>query len=245
MRHEASGYGEDLAFVHDTGFGGFAREAAPGVLAILARTGVDSGRVLDLGCGSGIWASCLVKHGYQVVGIDSSEAMIRLARRRAPNAEFQVGSLFRGALPRCEAVTALGECVSYLFDRAGRTLPRLFRRVYAALAPGGVFVFDLVEPGELGAAGTARVFVQDGDWLVAVEKAEDGARGILTRRIVTFRRLGRRYRRSEELHRLRLHRAADVLRDLRAAGFRARAIRRYGALRLATARVGFVARKPA
>jgi SAM-dependent methyltransferase len=241
----ARGYDQDLAFVHDAGFGGFARAAAPGVLALLARAGVASGRVLDLGCGSGIWAERLLERGYDVVGIDISPAMIRLARRRAPRAEFRVGSLFRGALPRCDAVTALGECVSYLFDREGHALPRLLRRVYRALAPGGVFVFDVIEPGGRRAARAARTFTNGTGWFVAAEKSEDRTRGILTRRIVTFRKVGRAYRRSEEVHRLRLQRAADVLRELRAAGFRARAIRGYGALRLPAARVGFVARKPA
>ena len=133
-------YREDLAFVHDVGFGAFAREAAPGVLEILAAAGVRSGRVVDLGCGSGIWAERLVERGYEVLGIDISEAMIRRARRRVPEAQFRIGSLFRAEIPRCAAVTALGECISYRFEpgRGGHVLPRLFRRVHAALAPGGV-----------------------------------------------------------------------------------------------------------
>jgi SAM-dependent methyltransferase len=243
----SSGYREDLAFVHDAGFGDFARQAAPGILEILARAGVGSGRVVDLGCGSGVWAARLVERGYDVVGIDSSEAMIRLARRRVPDAEFRVESLFRTEIPPCNAVTSLGECIGYLFDPAhdGRALTRLFRRVHAALSPGGVFVFDVMEPGELGAAKSARGFAQGEGWLVAVEKTEDRERRILTRRIVTFRRVGRVYRRADETHRVRLHAAAAVLRELREAGFRARTVRRYGALPLPRARAGFVARKPA
>jgi len=49
-------YGEDLAYIHDVGFGDFAWRAAPGVLARLQRHGVDHGTVVDLGCGTGIWA---------------------------------------------------------------------------------------------------------------------------------------------------------------------------------------------
>ncbi len=240
-------YGEDLAFVHDVGFGGFARAAAPGVLEILAAAGVRSGRVVDLGCGSGIWAERLVERGYAVQGIDISEAMIRKARRRVPEAEFRVGSLFRDEIPPCAAVTSLGECLSYLVEpRAGRHgLLRLFRRVHAALAPGGVFVFDLIEPGELGTRARASVVARGEGWLVAVDKEEDRERGILTRRIATFREVGRLYRRSDETHRLRLYRAGEVVRELRKAGFRARVVRSSGALPLPRARAGFVARKPA
>ena len=49
-----SPYGRDLAHVHDIGYGDFAREAAPGLLALLRAAGVDGGLVVDLRCGSGI-----------------------------------------------------------------------------------------------------------------------------------------------------------------------------------------------
>ena len=247
MRAPRAPYGEDLAFVHDVGFGDFAREAAPGVLEILAGAGVRSGRVVDLGCGSGIWAERLVARGYEVLGIDVSKAMIRRARRRVPGGEFRVGSLFRVPIPPCAAVTSLGECLGYLVEphASRRALPALFRRVHAALAPGGVFVFDLLGPGELGARTRATAVARGEGWLVAVEKEEDRERGVLTRRIATFRAVGRLYRRSDEVHRLRLCRAGDVVRELRRAGFHARMVRTYGALSLPRARSGFVARKPA
>jgi hypothetical protein len=49
-------YGADLAFIYDVGFGGHARRAAPTLLAILHQSGISAGLVVDLGCGSGIWA---------------------------------------------------------------------------------------------------------------------------------------------------------------------------------------------
>ena len=49
-------YGEDLAYIHDVGFGDFALGAAPGMLEILRRSGIRGALVVDLGCGSGLWA---------------------------------------------------------------------------------------------------------------------------------------------------------------------------------------------
>src|SRR5438132_2099798 len=147
-------YQDDLAFIHDAGYGDFAREAAPGLLDIFAGCGIRDGLVVDLGCGSGLWAEQLIKRGYEVLGIDISDAMIRLARQRAPQAEFRGSSLFQADIPTCRAVTSLGECISYLFDTTtdNRKLKQLFRRVYAALAPGGVFVFDVMEREARGRA---------------------------------------------------------------------------------------------
>ena len=109
-------YKEDLAFIHDVGFGDFVLKSAPGILDILNRSNIHDGLIVDLGCGSGRWAEQLTRAGYRVLGIDISEAMIRIARRRAPRAEFRIGSLFDVDLPLCNGVTSLGECVNYLFD---------------------------------------------------------------------------------------------------------------------------------
>src|SRR5690348_4398418 len=92
-------YDTDLAYVHDTGFGDFARNSAPGVLKIISECGDASRLVVDLGCGSGIWARLLADAGYQVLGVDISAAMIEIARQRVPEATFQVGSFVDTQIP--------------------------------------------------------------------------------------------------------------------------------------------------
>src|SRR5262245_1645681 len=99
-------YHEDLAYIHDVGHGDFARDAAPGVLEIFRSSSIHVGLVVDLGCGSGIWAEELVLAGYNVLGVDISAAMLALARGRVPSAEFRLGSFLDINLPRCVAVTA-------------------------------------------------------------------------------------------------------------------------------------------
>jgi SAM-dependent methyltransferase len=109
-------YREDLAYIHDVGHADFALESAPGILEILAQNGIRDGLVVDLGCGSGLWARELIDAGYRVLGIDISEAMIEISRERVPEAEFRVGSLFVADIPPCVAVTAVSEVLNYLFD---------------------------------------------------------------------------------------------------------------------------------
>src|SRR5215471_5541073 len=142
-------YKNDLAYIHDTGFGDFAKNSAPGLLDILHKNGIKSGLVIDLGCGSGIWASELSRHEYDVLGIDLSTSMIEIARKRVPNAHFRTESLLKAELPHCVAVTSLGECFNYLFDESNslNQMRRLFRRVHSALQPGGLLIFDIAVPG--------------------------------------------------------------------------------------------------
>src|SRR5882724_10627704 len=85
-------YAEDLAYVHDAGFGDQAEAAADQLLEELAAGNVESGTVIDLGCGSGIASARIAAAGFDVVGIDQSAAFIELARAKVPGGEFRVGS---------------------------------------------------------------------------------------------------------------------------------------------------------
>jgi SAM-dependent methyltransferase len=237
-------YGEDLAYIHDAGHADFALESAPGILEILARNGIHEGLVVDLGCGSGLWARELVDAGYRVLGIDISEAMIELSRRRVPEAEFRVGSLFDADISPCGAVTAISEVLNYLFDEEAGGLTPLFRRVFEALVPGGVFVFDVLGPGQVPPGTTARGFRVGEDWAVLSERGEDAGRGTMTRRIVSFRKVGECYRRKDEVHRVRLYDPSELSAELRDAGFRVRTLDAYGDHPLGRGHAAFEARKP-
>ena len=239
-------YQEDLAYIHDVGHADFALRSAPGILDMLRENGVSDGLVVDLGCGSGLWARELLREGFRVLGIDISEAMVEIARRKAPGAEFRVGSLFEAPLPPCDAVTAISEVLNYLFDPENeeRGLERLFGRVYEALRPGGVFVFDVLGPGQVQPGTTSRGWSAGEDWAVLNEKAEDRERGTMTRRIVSFRKVGEHYRRDGEVHRVRLYDPEEVEGSLGRAGFEVTTLGAYGDHSLGQNHAAFVARRP-
>lgn len=238
-------YGEDLAWIHDVGFGDFARESAPGVLALLREAGIDRGLVVDLGCGSGIWAEELIAAGYRVLGIDASPAMIEIARARVPAAEFRVASLFDAEIPTCAVVTSLDECLSYRSDPDDDAkLPGLFERIHRALQPGGLFVFDVVQPGREAPPGGPHRRWRDGEeWAVLIEAGEDREHRTLSRRIISFRRVGELYRRSDEIHLLRLHEPPEIVFLLERAGFSVRLLKGYGARPFVAGQIGFAAQR--
>lgn len=115
--------GPDQAIIHHREFGGLADAAASHLLGLLAARGLN-GRVIDLGCGSGLLARRLVDAGYDVTGFDLSESMVTLAREHAPRATFTAVALLDAELPTgCVAVAATGEVLNY-----GTDPPRRSRR---------------------------------------------------------------------------------------------------------------------
>jgi SAM-dependent methyltransferase len=216
-------YAADLTFVHDVGFTNYVRSAVPFLVAHLVRGGGGQETIIDLGCGTGVWCAELLTHGFDVVGIDLSPDMIELAKTRAPQARFICGSLHTCDLPPCDGVTAIGEVLNYLHDeRAGveGAMRSLFERIASAITPGGNFIFDLALHGRCPEGSSAKHWVED-DWAMC-QRAEERY-GVLTRRLTVFRKTKTAlWRRSDEVHRLRLYAVDDVVAMLEAAGFAVR-----------------------
>jgi len=170
--------------------------------------------------------------------------MIELARQRVPKARFHVGSFVEFRLPACRAVTALGEVFNYLFDpnNSLQTLRRVCKRIFHALTPNGLLVFDVAEPGRC--EGLIQRFVEGDDWSCLVEYRRDAAKQRLTRRIVSFRGVGDTYRRHEETHVQQLYPRTKIAEMLRAIGFRVRHVGSYAKYPLSAGVAGFLARKP-
>jgi SAM-dependent methyltransferase len=246
-------FSTDLAYIHDAGFGGFAERAAPEIIRILRQHGIraragsrDAVRIVEVGCGSGTLARHLVDAGYEVEGFDVSPAMLQLARRKVPEAKFRVRSLTDLKVPAGAAVVAIGEVITYVPARSsGGELPpalrRFFARVHDALEPNGLLIFDFIESAK---RRTYRAKTKAGrGWVIAAHAELDDGGRVLTRRLVTIRRIGRQYRRSQESHRVRVYTRRAVARALAAAGFTATMSRSYGGYRLMAGDVAVIARK--
>ncbi|WP_433697271.1 class I SAM-dependent DNA methyltransferase [Nocardiopsis sp. CA-288880] len=122
----------------------------PDLLATCRRAlrhhGTPGRRLLDLGCGTGKGTIPLAEDGFEVTGVDSSARMLEVARTK-PGAElvrFVVGDA-RDLPPLgpFDAVLSTGAVLNYLADED--ELAAAFRSTARVLAPGGLFVFDMMD----------------------------------------------------------------------------------------------------
>jgi SAM-dependent methyltransferase len=112
--------------------------------AVLELVGDVSGkRVLDVGCGPGLYAAELVSRGASLMGLDGSPRMVELARDRVPEAEFRVQDLSEPLdLPESSFdVAVMALVIHHLDDRTS-----LLREVHRVLRPDGYLVVSTHHP---------------------------------------------------------------------------------------------------
>lgn len=107
---------------------------------------LEARRVVDLGCGTGVFATAAAELGVGVVGIDPSPAMIDAARRRdtAGNVSWQVGTAAALATGAADLIVMMGHVAQYFVDDTDwfATLVDCHR----ALQPDGHLTFEVRNP---------------------------------------------------------------------------------------------------
>ncbi len=117
------------------------------IVEALERYSIAAGsEIVDVACGTGVITVELAKRGYRMVGVDLSEDMLTQARRRAREAGIEATfaradmRTFRLKQPtRC--IISTHDSLDHLFN--DEELDLAFERVSSALAPGGLFLFDM------------------------------------------------------------------------------------------------------
>ena len=98
-------------------------------------------RALDVGCGPGNKTKELIQRGYKVTGIDFSESMIEIARRRIRVGEFQVMDITRIGFPPSsfDAAVALASLIHVRRSK----IQKVLKDVYKILDEGGLLFATL------------------------------------------------------------------------------------------------------
>lgn len=116
---------------------------------ILKKEGIHSGLILELGCGTGKMTRQMVAKGYDMIGIDTSEEMLSIAKEYSE--EKQDGILYLCQDMRdfelygtVSAVICVCDSMNYMLTE--EDLIRVFRLVNNYLDPGGLFIFDMDTP---------------------------------------------------------------------------------------------------
>ena len=113
---------------------------------ILARAGGEALNILDLGCGPGLYAEKLAARGHRVTGVDFSANSIAYAREVAEKSGSRVDYVCGNYLDLAYAGDFDLAILIYLDFCVLKPEERkiVLENIHAALKPGGLFVFDVV-----------------------------------------------------------------------------------------------------
>lgn len=189
---------------------------------ILQREKLHPRTAVDLACGTGSVAILLAQQGMQVTGVDMASDMLTVAFQKAQDMEnrplFVCQSLQELTLPRGVdlAVCAL-DSLDYITDPAD--CQEAIRRVYKALNPGGIFIFDVNTPEKLKAMDGQVFLDEDDDVYCLWRGAFDQETNICSYGMDLFQREGTIWHRSFEEHREYAYTQEQLVTYLKAAGF--------------------------
>ena len=183
----------------------------------------------------------LVNAGFDVTGIDTSAEMLERARANVPSARFVCASAYDTSIQGYDAVVAVGEPLTYhaLDSDADSLVFGFFQRVADSLPAGGQLIFDVIGLGEPSLTG--RTWRSGNDWAILVETTERQTERSLLRNIQIFRRIGGLYRRSHEVHRIRLFDLPTLCNRLESCGFSSETSQSYANQQLPPRRHAFFA----
>ena len=137
-----------LAEVYDVGWGDFAESTRTFVERTLSTYGIESGRILELACGTGILAIHLAQSGYIILGIDRSPEMVSIASmkgRYVKGVEFSVADMRNLDLePEFDAALCMFDSLNYLTTL--EEVSDALKSVSSNLRSNGVFIFDFNRP---------------------------------------------------------------------------------------------------
>jgi len=105
--------------------------------------------VADLGCGTGTLTEMMYQRGYDMIGVDSSDAMLGIALEKKEKSGDEILYLcqdMRELELYCTVGTVYSVCDSLNYILEEEELLTVFSLVDNYLYPGGVFIFDFNTP---------------------------------------------------------------------------------------------------
>ncbi len=133
---------------------------------LLARVPLDAPRfACDLGCGPGNSTELIVRRfpGAEVVGLDTSDAMLDSARRRLPGVAFARADAATWAPERAPNLIFANAVLQWVPDH-----PALLPQLFGLLAPGGVLAVQMPDNLAEPSHRLMREVAADGPWAQAI-----------------------------------------------------------------------------
>lgn len=179
-----------------------------------------SGKVVELGCGSGAFTHYLLKCADSIIAVDSSQEMLDAAMqnhfKNREYIQFVQDEVQKFAPPsKVNAVVSVCDCFNYVSpnDIAG-----VFEKICGYIKNGGYFIFDISSQNKLENVIGNNIFFEDREQFTYLwtNKLFDDR---VQMEIVLFENFGDYYKRADECHTQYIHKQKELENALIKCGF--------------------------
>jgi len=98
-------------------------------------------KILDLGCGAGIYARLMTKKGAKVKGVDISPEMLAIAKKENPKLDLRLASIYKIPFKEKFDIVVAPLVLDYIVD-----WDKAFKQINKVLKKGGYFIFSAGNP---------------------------------------------------------------------------------------------------
>lgn len=201
----------------------FSLRMVPYVETVLARHGVQGCSLIDVACGTGTFACAMAAKGWDVIGVDGSEAMLAQARAKAEERGVSIRWMQQDMRSlkldgRASLVTCLYDSLNYMLT--SDDLLQAFRSAYRCLEPGGWYLFDMNTAYCFASLWDGDTYVHDSpDLTVLISGAYDEHRQRVHATVTWFERRGDLWTKESEEHEEQAYPPEQIATHLQDAGF--------------------------
>jgi ubiquinone/menaquinone biosynthesis C-methylase UbiE len=195
------------------------------VLKVVNSNGLETGQILDVGCGTGNIAIPLSKKGLEVTAVDLSEEMLFVAQEKNEAAGtkvqfFQQDMRELEGLGRYDTIVSLCDSINYLNDED--ELNATFSRVWEHLNDHGLFIFDVHSIHKIEKIFNGNTFAHNGEDISYIWECFAGVEPHSVEHDLSFFVRDKKglYERYDEFHKQRTYPIEVYEQALQNAGFK-------------------------
>ena len=188
-------------------------------LAATKRHKIRVKSILDLGCGTGTITIWFADRGYKAIGLDISNAMLKIAKKKSNKVKWLCQDMTKFKLyKKVDAVICFFDAINHLLKK--QDIQKTFDNVYNALNKRGIFVFDVNTRHQFEWLGASEKFSEFPNACFISKNPYDKKNKIITFKQIWFIRKGQLYERKDFAVKETYYTDAELKNMLKKAGFK-------------------------
>ncbi|KAB3535406.1 class I SAM-dependent methyltransferase [Alkaliphilus pronyensis] len=194
------------------------------IQSIIQEYNINPKEVLELACGTGNITIPMAERGYRITALDISQDMLTVAKEKAIESNVHITFIQQNMINFCtqhsyEAVICVCDGINYVTNN--KQLKSVFANTYKALDENGVFIFDISSYYKLSSIIANNTFGESlGDLVYLWQNFYNDEAALLEMELTFFQEDKEGlYRRFEEYHKQKAHRADEIVNLLELVGY--------------------------